>query len=334
MATSPDPWTSILRSIEKRRSYDARFFKPVCLIAAMDSVLAGEMTPPVVEPNTVIERFRGYVAEVYPERADLGWRPFWHLSNDGVWEITKEGRLVDPANFGVARKPDSRGQLMRRMDQVTIPSGLLPQWRSRQALALLREALLQMLDRDDATCQSMAAVLRGFSPPSTEIPSSKAPETTARRSARQGFQSSSEVRMAVERHAMAVAMKTLEAEGWNVTDMSAFESFDLLCRRNDAKAYAEVKGTIGAGERVIVTRAEVEFARAHEGSMVLVVVSNMELSRNEEGRLIASNGLPAIHRNWVPQPSDLDPIAYTCRLRSAHQEAARRGRAGRGRKMA
>lgn len=93
-----------------------------------------------------------------------------------------------------------------------------------------------------------------------------------------------------------LAVQTLEAEGWHVTDMSAFESFDLLCRRGGAEANAEVRGTIGAGEQVIVTRAEGEFARAYEGRMILVAVSNMELSRNEEGRFIASNGLPAIHR--------------------------------------
>ena len=92
MGTSPNPWNAILRSIEKRRSYDARFYKPVCLIAAVDAVLSGEVVPPIVDAAAVTERFRSYVSAVYPERAELGWRPFWHLSNDGVWRFTKKGR--------------------------------------------------------------------------------------------------------------------------------------------------------------------------------------------------------------------------------------------------
>jgi hypothetical protein len=67
MTTSLNPWKAILRSIEKRRSYDARFYKPVCLIAAVDAALKGEIVPPIVDASTVIARFRSYVSEVYPE---------------------------------------------------------------------------------------------------------------------------------------------------------------------------------------------------------------------------------------------------------------------------
>lgn len=159
MATSLNPWNAILRSIEKRRSYDARFYKPVCLIAAVDAALNGEIVPPIVNAPAVIERFRSYVSEVYPERAELGWQPFWHLSNDGVWHFTKEGQKVRPADFGVASKPDSRGQLLSRIDQAAIPDDMVPLWQSGESLSLLREALVEMLRHDDATCRSMAAVL-------------------------------------------------------------------------------------------------------------------------------------------------------------------------------
>ena len=325
MAASSAPWASLLRSIERRRSYDARFFKPVCLIAAIDSVLAGEMIPPRVDIDIVVDRFRSYVAPAYPDRADMGWRPFWHLSNDGVWTITKLGRRVEPADFGAARKPDSRGQLMRRMDQAAIPPEALPAWNSSEALADLRLALLEMLERDDATCRSMAAVLKGQAREQPiDLPrlgdSSSRPARVA--GCGQGFQVSPEVRTAVERRAMAVAVAQLLADGYDVKDVSAFESFDLLCTRTGSLVHVEVKGTIGAGEQIILTRGEVEFALANRATMILVVVSHIELERDEGGRIIACNGVPVVYREWAPAPSQLEPIAYMCRLNSGLQAKA------------
>lgn len=41
----PDAWSDLVRSVERRRSYDALFFKPVCLIAAIDGVTEDELQP-------------------------------------------------------------------------------------------------------------------------------------------------------------------------------------------------------------------------------------------------------------------------------------------------
>jgi hypothetical protein len=316
MATSLNPWSAILRSIEKRRSYDARFYKPVCLIAAVDAALNGEFVAPIVSASAVIQRFRSYVSQLYPERADLGWRPFWHLSNDGVWHFTKEGRKVRPADFGVARKPDSRGQLLSRIDQVAIPDDMVPLWRSSESLSLLREALVEMLKQDEATCRSMAAVLSDrpqahyFLEPQDDAPANRPAKGTRG----QGFQVLTEARLAVERQAMAIAIDVLKAEGWEVHDVSASESFDILCLRGDTRRFAEVKGTIGAGEQIILTANEVAFATAHQANMILVVVAGIELQRDHAGRIVASKGGPTLYRSWAPVAADLAPIAYTYAL--------------------
>lgn len=130
----------------------------------------------------------------------------------------------------------------------------------------------------------------------------------------QGFQPSTEARLAVERHAMATATDLLEAEGWKVHNVSTSESFDLLCVRGDTRQFVEVKGTIGAGDQIILTAKEVVFAAAHQADMLLVVVAGIELQRDHAVQIIASKGSPIFYRNWAPVAADLAPIAYTYAL--------------------
>lgn len=314
-ATGDSGWYPLVRSIEKHRSYDARFFKPVCLIAAVDAVLEGEISPRTIDPNIVIGRFHSYVEFAYPERAALGWRPFWHLSNDGAWEITKSGRKTTPSDFGTAKKPDSRGQLFQRLDHVAVPFAMLPLWESSRSLMHLRSLLLDMLDRDDdKACQTMATVLRAQSAPASLLPyGPEGTETMIRTRVRrgQGFESSGELRVKIEQRAMAIATELMKCQGWAVQDVAKYESFDLLCNRDGTVVYVEVKGTTGAADRIILTRAEVEFAAANRSSMMLVVVSDIEVRYEHDGCAVACGGIPHAFEEWAPDQRRLQPIAYS-----------------------
>lgn len=319
MGSGLETWEALLRSVEKRRSYDARFYKPVCLIAAVDGVAEGEISPSAIDPVAVIERFRSYVLDLYPERADLGWRPFWHLSNDGAWLFTKNGVRVAPSDFGIARKPDSRGQLLARIDRVAVPDESLRAWNSPVALSQLREAALGILDRDDDACRALATKLRSVEDPLLSAPLNRRGGTPIEATlighrGAQGFQSSSELRIAVERHAMAAATELLRKDGWHVQNVSAQESYDLLCIRDGDQAFVEVKGTTGAGDSVILTRAEVEFAQGHGAAMILIVVSHIEVHVSEPGGPVVSGGRTMIRRGWSPEPGQLQPISYMCSL--------------------
>jgi hypothetical protein len=68
---------------------------------------------------------------------------------------------------------------------------------------------------------------------------------------------------AVELRAIGVAKQHYEAAGWDVEDVSATRSFDLLCtREHDRTLLVEVKGTSGASlDEVAFTRNEVSVAR-------------------------------------------------------------------------
>lgn len=308
------PWEDLLASVLKRRSYDARFYKPVCLIAVIDAVEAGEIAVSDIDPHRVIERFGSYVRPVFPDRAMMGWRPFWHLSNDGAWRFRREGRTVGPEAFGAERKPNSHSRLLSNIDHVAVPNAMRAYWRDRSSRADLRQALIAMLETDDAECQATARVLAGAGAPFLDSVDPDIPAPAPRAGASgQGFLSSTATRVAVKDQAMCLARAHLEKMAWTVEDVSKHESYDFRCCRAAGEILCvEVKGTTSAGEAFQITRAEVAFARSN--AMALIVVSNIVLT--DDGSFLgATGGTVEMYAPWRPDPSRLTPISYMYRLR-------------------
>jgi hypothetical protein len=157
----------------------------------------------------------------------------------------------------------------------------------------------------------------------------------------QTFSSDVAARRAVERHAMDVTEAALIEDGWHVEDVSGYESFDFLCTMDKLELRVEVKGTRGAGEQVIVTRLEVEHAQDRQ-DVHLAIVSDITVTRDENGAPIASGGSLRWHRPWSIVDEDLTAVAYTWRppiaadddhgdgrVTPAVRDEARRGRASR-----
>jgi hypothetical protein len=63
-------------------------------------------------------------------------------------------------------------------------------------------------------------------------------------------------RRAIELRTMQIAVEYYEAKGYAVADTSQTEPYDLECRSGEEAIRVEVKGTIGAGEVVELTRNE------------------------------------------------------------------------------
>ena len=167
--TRPDPeasrprpnqtWDRLTRSIRSFRSPGARFFKPVCVIAAIDRQDEGLLNPLELDADGILQQFRRYVGVIYPERADQGWRPLWHLSNDGLWTFTKDGRALSPSDFGNQRVPDMRAKLFDRFDEMKIAPQYVEAWSDADARRTLRDAMLDILSADDETCRRFARQL-------------------------------------------------------------------------------------------------------------------------------------------------------------------------------
>lgn len=305
----------MLRSVEKRRDVDARYYKPVCLLAVIDGIADGSLAPSDLDPERVRERFRRYVAPIFPDRAEMGWRPFWHLSRDGAWIFEHQGRVVGPEDFKRQRKPNSPRELLSRTDHVFVPGTLREFWRSSAARDELRAAVVEMLTRDNEDCRRLAAFLAAPAISAAMISPIELGVADADSEApRQGFRTSLVARQAIEHHAMEIVAQHLAHQGWQVEDVSARRSYDFHATRVEQDLYVEVKGTTGTGDQVLLTAAEVAFAKEHQPQMLLVVVSGIHLTMDAAGNATASEGETLFYENWAPGPGTLSPISFFCTL--------------------
>jgi len=119
------------------------------------------------------------------------------------------------------------------------------------------------------------------------------------------------LRRAIEVEAMNRATELYAAEGWEVTDVSRHQSFDLLCTMDGVEKHVEVKGTTTPGRSVFLTEGEVRHAQAFP-NVGLVIVSNLKVA--------TVNGLPSVTGGkaaridpWVLHASALTPTQYSYR---------------------
>jgi hypothetical protein len=299
------PWDDLIVSARARRSRDAPFFKPACLVAVVDLITEGVIDPAAMDAERIVERVDRLVDPVHTGRPDMRWRPVWHLSNDGAWVFTKNGRRIGPEDFEPARKPDSLREWRSSFDHLAVPTGMLEHWRSPADRATLRRAAIAMLETGDAACQSLALDLIDAI--------ARSPVAAQRPGGGQGFSADGVERRAVELHAMKLTRAWFEGEGWTIEDRSASESYDFLAERDGATLFVEVKGTTGDGSLIQLTRLEVEFALAHRAEMALAVVSGIRISHAGQN-VDASSGVLVVRQPWAPALGSLRPISYTCQL--------------------
>jgi len=138
-------------------------------------------------------------------------------------------------------------------------------------------------------------------------------EARATKTRGQGFVSSPELRLAVERHAMAAATDYLEDLGFVVEDTSATEPYDLLAQRAGEELFVEVKGTTTTGEEMILTFNEVEHARRHNSESMLFILAGVEVVEGPNGPT-ASGGTRHVFWPWDVDAGQLTPISYKYRV--------------------
>jgi hypothetical protein len=124
-----------------------------------------------------------------------------------------------------------------------------------------------------------------------------------------GFQSSPEIRRAVELHAMGEAIKALKERGYtNFDDTSLYKSYDYTCLKDGTRFYVEVKGTQTAGKTVILTKKEVEHVKSNPDRCILVLVHSVILSGRT--RTEAKGGTTEVKEQWHLESKDLTPTQY------------------------
>ena len=109
---------------------------------------------------------------------------------------------------------------------------------------------------------------------------------------------------------MAIAKRYFRREGFKVEDVSAWCSYDLLCKRASVELHVEVKGSTTEGASVVLTNNGVKHAHDPFNSCALFVLHSIVLKAGK-----AAGGKQLIFNPWQLDNQRLTPISYTYRLR-------------------
>jgi hypothetical protein len=115
------------------------------------------------------------------------------------------------------------------------------------------------------------------------------------------------LRRAIESHAVALATRHYQREGWTVADVSANSSYDLHCVNPGGRELrVEVKGTVGRGDAVLVTANEVRHSREFAPNVAPFVVSEITVYADRS----CTGGRTRVVHTWIAgrQLSDADCI--------------------------
>lgn len=124
-----------------------------------------------------------------------------------------------------------------------------------------------------------------------------------------GFCADPILKKAIEMRAVRQAIGLYEGSGYNVEDVGADRSYDLLARRGDEERHIEVKGSQGYVQKVILTRNEVTHANDY-GFTDLVVVADILWERHLDGSITTGDGTMSVYPDWRPSPENLKPLSY------------------------
>ena len=112
---------------------------------------------------------------------------------------------------------------------------------------------------------------------------------------------------AVEMHAVDLAIEWCDEQGWDgarhVGDDGLAWDIEAVDQQGRSR-YVEVKGTSGPGQRLTVTRNEVDAAREHGDLHALVHVRDIRVVRNAHG-WTCSEGELLVHDPWRPRKAEL-----------------------------
>jgi hypothetical protein len=160
----------------------------------------------------------------------------------------------------------------------------------------------EVVDRLEKLWTKHIAAVRGVAAPR------QLPPPSGKLSAEgQGRRLDAKLRRQLEDLAQRRLTARYEADGWDVEDLRVGNPFDARATKDDEVLYLEAKGTVTDGERVIVTRGEVKWARDHPGECVIGILSGITLKA--DGTVDEDSGILRLYE-WSPADDDLVPIEY------------------------
>lgn len=138
-------WSELTRSIHQNRASNALFYKPVCVIAAIDLADGGGLVSDMLYAELIIRKFEQYVAVAFPQRASKGWWPLWFLANDGLWNFSKKGKLLSKTDLAI--RPTTKNKTLERFDRLAIAPAYSVLWDMAPQRKILRDQMLAIMNR-------------------------------------------------------------------------------------------------------------------------------------------------------------------------------------------
>jgi hypothetical protein len=157
MAREKSDWNSLIRSIRGNRAGSATYYKPVCVIAAIDLADIGRLDSELLHSELIIRRFGEYVTVAFPDRATAGWLPLWFLANDGLWTFSKRGKRL-PRDV-LKMRPSTKNKAFEKFDTQSIAEEYRALWHSQEQRKILRDQMLLILSRDSESRTLLRALL-------------------------------------------------------------------------------------------------------------------------------------------------------------------------------
>lgn len=117
------------------------------------------------------------------------------------------------------------------------------------------------------------------------------------------------LRKAIEVAAVDQASSHYRGLGYEVKDVGLTHSYDLLATRGVEVRHIEVKGSQAHIEKIQLTRNEVNHANLFENTD-LVLVSDIQWTRQEDGGILTEPGLMQLIPSWRPSPENLKPTTF------------------------
>ncbi len=158
-------WNDLTRSIHANRASNALFYKPVCVVAAIDLADAGGLMSDMLYADLIIRKFEQYVSIAFPKRASKGWWPLWFLANDGLWSFSKKGKLLSKADLAI--RPTTKNKTLQRFDRQAISPQYRALWDTAAQRKILRDQMLAIMNRYP---ESKVLVRALFDPAVTDQP--------------------------------------------------------------------------------------------------------------------------------------------------------------------
>lgn len=131
-----------------------------------------------------------------------------------------------------------------------------------------------------------------------------------------GYLSDVKLKRVVERHAVAMARKVYETQGYECRDVGTTHSYDLHLTKGSEEVHVEVKGSTGTAETVELTSNEVSHSEVDFWETQLVVVDQIACINNS-GEWAASGGRLRRWLDWHAAEDRLKATRYRYQLPDA-----------------